>query len=109
MFSFRGESDTSTMEVPKLTLEQAIIVSGYTHVMALDDSGLLFTDVEKRLGRKIKESDYLDPNFGDEMKELYREDYIKMAYNSGFNEKLMNAEAINEDGSVVNKLTNESN
>lgn len=94
MFSFRGESDTRTMEVPKLTLEQAIIVSGYTHVMALDDSGLLFTDVEKRLGRKIKDSDYLDPNFGDEVKELYREDYIRIAYNTGFDEKLLTPQPI---------------
>lgn len=58
----------------RLTPEQAVIVTGYTGKL-LGDVGGFYTDLEKRLGRKIINSEL--PSIGQEkISELYREDFL---------------------------------
>ena len=37
----------------KLTLKQAIIITGYTGIMAVPDFSIIHADIEKRLGRPV--------------------------------------------------------
>ncbi|MGE0968652.1 hypothetical protein ACQFN5_27950 [Klebsiella sp. WOUb02] len=61
----------------RLTDEQAIIVTGYTG-MLLGDVDKFYADLEKRLGRKIVNSEL--PSIGQEkISELYREDFRALA------------------------------
>ena len=109
MFSFRGESDSSAVEIPKFTLEQAIIISGYTHVMAMDEGSPLFDDVEKRLGRKITQDDYLNPQFGEEMRLLYMDDFMKLCFVTGKLDATNNYQTIiNESDVSFNKYESKS-
>lgn len=60
----------------RLTLEQAVIVTGYTGKL-LGDVGKFYPDIEKRLGRKIVNSEL--PSIGQEkISELYREDFLML-------------------------------
>lgn len=61
----------------KLTKQQALIVSGYTGVLCCgfrDFQG----DVEKRLGRPVWSHQFADPDVMDEIKAVYRDDFIAM-------------------------------
>lgn len=59
----------------KLTLEQAIIITGFTGIACCDFSSF-HQDVEKRLGQPIWTHQF--PSRAKEIKELYSEDFIAM-------------------------------
>ncbi|WP_433912184.1 hypothetical protein ACP97I_16595 [Raoultella ornithinolytica] len=60
----------------RLTPEQAVIVTGYTGKL-LGDVGEFYPDLEKRLGRKIVNSEL--PSIGQEkISELYSEDFLML-------------------------------
>lgn len=61
----------------KLTLEQAIIITGYTGITACS-FGDFHGDVERRLGRPVFTHEFADKKFSDNVKELYREDFLKI-------------------------------
>lgn len=61
------------------TKEQAIIVSGYTRFTACPFS-LLHEDVEKRLGRAIWTHQFADEEIAEEIKQAYKEDFLKLCY-----------------------------
>jgi len=61
-------------EVPPLTSEQAVIITGYTGVL-VGDFKAFHKDLERRLRRPIEvEEVYEIPN----LSEYYREDYMKL-------------------------------
>ena len=63
---------------PKLTKEQAIIVSGYTGFLVCQFSDLQ-NDVEKRMGRPVWTHEFGDEDFTEQVEHLYREDFIALA------------------------------
>lgn len=63
---------------PKLTKEQAIIISGYTGFLVCQFSDLQ-NDVEKRMGRPVWTHEFGDEDFAEELKDLYRDDFIALA------------------------------
>lgn len=63
---------------PKLTKEQAIIVSGYTGFLICQFSDLQ-NDVEKRMGRPVWTHEFGDESFTEQVEDLYREDFIALA------------------------------
>ena len=63
---------------PKLTKEQAIIISGYTEILICDFADLQ-EDVEKRLGRPVLTHEFADGEFWSEVKAMYRDDFINLA------------------------------
>lgn len=63
---------------PKLTKEQAIIVSGYTGVLICEFADL-HEDVEKRMGRPVWTHEFGAEDFTKEVEDLYREDFIALA------------------------------
>lgn len=66
------------MNDPKLTKEQAIIISGYTGVLICNFADL-HEDVEKRMGRPVWTHEFGDENFTREVEDLYRDDFIDLA------------------------------
>lgn len=62
----------------KLTKEQAIIISGYTGVLICEFADL-HEDVEKRMGRPVWTHEFVDEDFTEERKDLYRDDFIDLA------------------------------
>jgi len=63
----------------QLTKEQAIILTGFTGIMMLN-FGEFHEAVEKRLGHPVFTHQFGSQDFMDMLKELYREDFIKLAY-----------------------------
>ena len=63
---------------PKLTKEQAIIISGYTGFLVCQFSDLQ-NDVEKRMGRPVWTHEFGDEIFTEKVEDLYREDFIALA------------------------------
>lgn len=63
---------------PKLTKEQAIIVSGYTGFLICQFSDLQ-NDVEKRMGRPVWTHEFGDKDFSESVAELYKDDFIDLA------------------------------
>ena len=61
----------------KFTKEQAIVISGYTGIMACR-FGDFQEDVQKRMGRPVWTHQFGDKEFVDKVKELYRDDFIAM-------------------------------
>ena len=61
----------------KLTKEQAVVITGFTGIN-VGRFGDFHEDVEKRLGRPVFTHEFGYKYFIDELKELYREDFIKM-------------------------------
>lgn len=62
----------------KFTKEQAIIISGYTGIMACK-FGDLQEDVEKRLGRPVWTHEFgSEAGLNETIRELYRADFIAM-------------------------------
>ena len=61
-----------------LTKEQAIIITGFTGVIACRSFSDLQEDVDKRLGYATYTHQYGDKEFADKVKELYREDFLKL-------------------------------
>lgn len=63
---------------PKLTKEQAIIISGYTGVLICNFADL-HEDVEKRMGRPVWTHEFGDESFTEKVEDLYRDDFIDLA------------------------------
>lgn len=61
----------------KFTKEQAIIISGYTGIMACK-FGDLQEDVEKRLGRPVYTHEFGSGTLAGEIRDMYRADFIAM-------------------------------
>ena len=69
------------MEIPNqlsLTKEQAIIITGFTGIMAVSDFDDFATDCNRRYGRPVFTHEY--PYLMPEIKELYRDDFLKIVY-----------------------------
>ena len=66
------------MTIPKLTKEQAIIITGFTGILAAHKFSDFTDDVEKRMCRPIWSHEYGDKTTAEEIKELYREDFLKL-------------------------------
>ena len=62
----------------KLTKAQAVILTGFTGTMVGDFSDF-HKDVELRLGRPVYTHEFADPEFGEMINELYREDFLKIS------------------------------
>lgn len=61
----------------KLTLEQAVIVMGFTGV-ACCPFGEFHKDVEDRMGRPVFTHEFADKEFAEKVKFLYKPDFIAM-------------------------------
>jgi hypothetical protein len=61
----------------KLAREQAVILTGFTGINMCNFSEF-HADVEKRLARPVLTWEFGDPKFADEVKELYREDFMSI-------------------------------
>ena len=61
----------------KLTLEQAIIMTGVTGVLCCKFSDF-HKDVEKRMDRPVFTHMFGDKDFAKDIKDLYREDFLKL-------------------------------
>jgi hypothetical protein len=63
--------------IPKLTLEQAIIISGYTGISACPFNKF-HEDVERRLGHPVWTHQFADRDMVQKIQEAYRDDFISM-------------------------------
>lgn len=61
----------------KLTKEQAIVIMGYTGISTCNFSDF-HADVERRLGHSVWTHTFGEKEFVEELKELYREDFLKI-------------------------------
>ena len=61
----------------KLTKEQAVILTGFTGLIH-GSFGDFHQDVEKRLGRPVWTHEFASKKMKEELKELYRDDFIAM-------------------------------
>lgn len=61
----------------KFTKEHAIVVSGFTGLMACPFSWL-HEDVEKRMGEPVWTHQFGNQEFSEKVKQLYRDDFIAM-------------------------------
>lgn len=68
----------------ELTLEQAIIVMGYTGYSTCGFS-YFHADVEKRLGRPVFTHEF--PGLKEIIQEAYREDFIAMCVTDSYNKR----------------------
>ena len=64
----------------RLTKEQAIIITGYTGYLACEFS-LFHEDVEKRMGRPVFTHEFGKEQFTEQLRDLYRVDYLAICYN----------------------------
>ena len=63
----------------KLTKEQAIIITGYTGIMACNFTDF-HEDVEKRLGYPVMSHEFGFANMRERIRDCYKEDFIAMCY-----------------------------
>ncbi len=63
----------------KLTIQQAIIITGYTNILACPFY-LFHEDVEKRLDRNVFTHEFANPIFVDKVKRLYEKDFISICF-----------------------------
>lgn len=61
----------------KLTKEQALIISGFTGVAAIEFR-YIHEDIEKRLGRPVWTHELANKNLWEEIKDKYRDDFLAM-------------------------------
>ena len=64
--------------VRKLTPKQAIIITGYTGIMAVPDFSIVHADIEKRLGRPVWTHEFASKALWEEIKEKYRKDFLSL-------------------------------
>jgi hypothetical protein len=62
----------------KLTKEQAIVITGFTGVMACKSFSDFHGDVEKLLGRPVFTHEFGNTEFSKLIKELYKSDFMDM-------------------------------
>lgn len=60
----------------QLTKEQAVVLTGFTGIMFVRNFSDYHEDVERRMGRPIWTHQF--PALADEIKELYRADFMAM-------------------------------
>ena len=65
------------IQIPKLTKEQAIILTGFTGITCCKFSDFQ-GDVEKRLGYPVWTHEFADKEFSEKLQELYKEDFLKL-------------------------------
>ena len=58
-----------------LTVEQAVIIAGYTGILTGSFSDL-HADVERRLGRGVQTAEFGMKSFKAELQDLYRADFV---------------------------------
>lgn len=63
----------------KLTKEQAIVIMGYTGITTCVFK-LFHEDVENRLGRSIYTHEFAQEALWEEIKQVYRNDFVDMCY-----------------------------
>lgn len=61
----------------KLIKEQALAITGYTGITALPFNEF-HEDVEKRLGRGVWTHEFASPDMWEEIKSVYKEDFLAM-------------------------------
>jgi hypothetical protein len=61
-----------------MTNQEKIIVTGYTGIFMAKDFGDFHEDVEKRMNRPVYTHEMGDKEFSKNLKELYREDFLKL-------------------------------
>jgi hypothetical protein len=64
-------------DVPKLTRDQAIIISAYTGVLICEFSDM-HADIEKRLGYPVFTHQLAEPSVMVQIKTAYRADFVKL-------------------------------
>ena len=64
---------------PKLTKQQAIIISAYTGITCCKFSDM-HEDVEKRLGRPVYTHEFGGLTMKDHLRNVYREDFLAICY-----------------------------
>ena len=62
----------------KLTLEQAIVITGYTGILACKNFSDFHSDVETRLGHSVLTHQFAGKEFKKEIKELYHRDFLAL-------------------------------
>lgn len=67
--------EMSNSQIPVLTLEQKIILSGFTKILCCEFNDF-HADVEKRLGRPVQTMEF--PSLAPTIQEAYREDFMKL-------------------------------
>lgn len=68
------------MTPTKLTIEQAVVLSGFTGVTCCSFENL-HEEVEKRLGRPVWTHEFADEAFAKQVRELFHEDFLAMLPN----------------------------
>ena len=61
----------------KLTKEQAIVITGFTGVLACKFNDF-HNDVEARLGHAVWTHQFSDKEFSEKIKEMYSDDFLKL-------------------------------
>lgn len=62
----------------RLTKEQAVIITGYTGIMTCNKFSDFHEEVEKRMGRPVWTHEMGDKVFFNQIKELFREDFLSL-------------------------------
>lgn len=62
----------------KLTLYQAVVITGYTGILACKNFSDFHNDVEKRLGHGVFTHEFADIDFKHKLKELYKKDFFSL-------------------------------
>jgi len=62
----------------KLTKEQSVIITGFTGIMTCPSFSDLQEEVDKRLGYPTFTHQYGNKEFAEQVKELFREDFLSM-------------------------------
>lgn len=62
----------------QFTKEQAVVITGFTGIMAVKSFSDFHADVEKRMGQPVWTHQFGDKDFSDKVKDLYREDFLSM-------------------------------
>lgn len=89
----------------RLTKEQAIILTGFTGILMVDDFSIFHEDVENRLNRAILTHEL--PSLSDEIKQVYADDFQRLVYFSDDKIEAILDKPIRElwlSGSKTNKL-----
>jgi hypothetical protein len=67
----------ATEQIPALTKEQAFVLTGFTGISCCNFSDF-HGDVERRLGRPVWTHEFAVQEFVDEIRELYRADFMSI-------------------------------